>query len=541
MMNEAYPLINAVSAPTAIVGTTGAGKTFAAKGVAEQLLDDGRRVVVIDPTGAWWGLRSGADGNPAGGYQVTIFGGDHADIPISADHGSTLAAAIARREVQAIIDTSEMTGGEKIRFLTDFLETLYARNKAALYLIVDEADEVCPQNPMPEQRRLSGAFDKIVRRGRIKGFRPLMITQRPAVLHKNVLSQIGTLIALKLTSPQDRKAIDDWVKGNADGDQAKEVMSSLPTLARGEGWLWSPAADVLERRQFPTIRTFDSSRTPELNEAIVEPALSPVDVATLREAMSQADATDKAGNRTAVDDTAIAAAERRGYDRGLAEGIERGKAAGIALGLTRARDAIDTLRIPDIAASATEAARSAPDEPPEAIVPKAAKPARNTATIGDDGALTEPQQRIVRSLTLWRSLGHTAPSRVMVAVAAGYTPTSGNFGNLLGQLRSRGVISYPSAGDVRLEGPELPLEGSACGLLLSILSAPQTRIFEALTGAEQTREEIAAAAGYSPTSGNFGNLLGGLRSLGIITYPATGKVQLSPWAQELVKARNSDA
>lgn len=306
---------------TAIVGTTGAGKTFAAKGAVERLLELGRRVIVIDPTGAWYGLRAGADGTAAGGFPVLIFGGDHADIPIAPDAGEQLAEAIAGRDVQAIIDTSEMTGGEKTRFMTAFLQKLYALNKAALHLVVDEADEICPQNPMPEERRLSGAFDKIVRRGRIKGFRPLMITQRPAVLHKNVLSQIGTLVALKLTSPQDRKAIDDWVKGNADADQARAVMSSLSSLKRGEGWVWSPADGVLERVAFPPIRTFDSSRTPDNGEAPLAPALTAVDVAALRKAMS-IPAADIARPAAPVPASRaeIEAAERRGYERGYKQG-----------------------------------------------------------------------------------------------------------------------------------------------------------------------------------------------------------------------------
>ncbi|TPN79484.1 DUF87 domain-containing protein, partial [Mesorhizobium sp. B1-1-5] len=129
--------------PTAIVGTTGAGKTFAAKGAVERLLELGRRVIILDPTGAWYGLRAGADGGAEGGFPVLIFGGDHADIPIdpTGEAGKALALALADRDVQAIIDTSEMTGGEKNRFLTPFLEHLYARNKAALHLVVDEADE----------------------------------------------------------------------------------------------------------------------------------------------------------------------------------------------------------------------------------------------------------------------------------------------------------------------------------------------------------------------------------------------------------------
>ena len=47
----------------AIVGTAGSGKTYAAKGFVERLLDSAARVAVVDPLGVWWGLRASADGH----------------------------------------------------------------------------------------------------------------------------------------------------------------------------------------------------------------------------------------------------------------------------------------------------------------------------------------------------------------------------------------------------------------------------------------------------------------------------------------------
>ena len=58
----------------AILGKTGSGKTYAAKGIVEGILSDGGRVCIIDPTGAWHGLRSSATGKSAG-FPVVIFGG----------------------------------------------------------------------------------------------------------------------------------------------------------------------------------------------------------------------------------------------------------------------------------------------------------------------------------------------------------------------------------------------------------------------------------------------------------------------------------
>lgn len=325
-------LTKLMSGVSCIVGTVGSGKTYLAKYVIEYLLEQSLRTIIIDPTGVYYGLRSGADGKSEGGFPILVFGGEHADIEIDENSGDKIAETLANRDVKAIIDISEFTGGEKTRFLTAFLQKLYARNNGALHLIVDEADEVCPQQPMPDERRLLGAFDKIVRRGRVKGFRPMMITQRPAVLHKNVMSQISTLIAMKLVSPQDRKAVEDWVKGNADADQAKEVLKSLPTLARGEGWVWSPADEVLERMKFPKIRTFDSSRTPEYGEDVFEPELSSVEIEALKEALhpeqeEEPVAADKGASATPIvrgyTEQQMNEAKAAAYEMGMREGIHR--------------------------------------------------------------------------------------------------------------------------------------------------------------------------------------------------------------------------
>jgi hypothetical protein len=516
--------------PAAIVGTTGAGKTYVAKGAVERLLELQRRVIIIDPTGAWWGLRAGSALHPQDGFPVIIFGGEHADVAISpdAEAGKALALALAERHVQAIIDISEMTGGEKNRFLTPFLEHLYARNKAALHLVVDEADEIAAQRLADGEQRLFGAFDKIVRRGRIKGFRPLMISQRPAVIHKNVLSQIGTLIAMKLTSPQDRKAIEDWVKGNADAEQARAVMSSLPTLARGEGWVWSPADDVLERVAFPPIRTFDSSRTPGSDEKVVAPALTAVDVDALREVLAAAPSLPQksSGGYSAAD---IEAAEKRGFDAG----VEHGRSSGAALALAKVRSAIDGLRIPDLVGSEAAQAMTISVAPPAQLSsrdllpePKA-KPVRSRSTAAPAGTATSGQAKLLLAIDT-----DPAVSWAAAALRAGYAESGGGFRKAKKEVIDAGLATddggtavithYTGAGTIPGREALVALwreklwSGSAG--LLGVLNE---------AGGHLPIDVLAARAGYAPTGGGFRKAMKLLRSSGLVVSAGPNSISFS--------------
>jgi len=155
--------------------------------------------------------------------------------------------------------------------------------------VLDEADLWAPQRAQPDGYDLLQRVEEIVRRGRVRGFVPWLITQRPAVLHKDVLSQADVLVSMKLTSSQDREAIGRWIEGQADRAEGRRILAALPRLARGEGWVWAPSDGVLEKVAFPRIRTLDSSATPVREEKVGLPGtLAPVDLAALTAALAGA-------------------------------------------------------------------------------------------------------------------------------------------------------------------------------------------------------------------------------------------------------------
>lgn len=131
-----------VTSTQAIIAQKGKGKTYTASVEAEELLDAGQQIVVIDPTDAWFGLRSSPSGKSTG-YPIAVFGGDHGDVQLETGGGAVLAEAVVRERFSAIICTETMTKGEELRFVGDFLETLYRKNREAMHLFIDEADIFC--------------------------------------------------------------------------------------------------------------------------------------------------------------------------------------------------------------------------------------------------------------------------------------------------------------------------------------------------------------------------------------------------------------
>lgn len=260
--------LDAVTESFAIVGRRGSGKTHTAVVMAEEMIRAGVPIVVADPLDVWWGLRVGKDGKSAG-RPIYIAGGSHADIPLHADAGRVLADAIVDRALSIVLSVRHLSKTDQRRFVGDLCERLYDRkadpkHRTAMHVFIDEADAFVPQRLMPGSERCFGAVDTLVRRGRSSGLAATLISQRPQVVNKDVLSQTEVLVCHQLTGPQDRKALDAWIQANDTDDRRDEFMGSLASLPKGRAWFWSPG--LLGIFTPVTVRdreTFDSSATPK--------------------------------------------------------------------------------------------------------------------------------------------------------------------------------------------------------------------------------------------------------------------------------------
>lgn len=300
---RALRISNRLSFPTdfatkslAILSQRRKGKTYTASVMAEECVACEIPFVALDPTGAWWGLRASADGKSEG-LPVYVFGGQHAsdpDMKLERTAGKEIARFVVDYPGYYVIDfkSFESKAAER-EFATDFGEELYAYkqrrgNDFVQHVFVDEADMFVPQERSGIERML-GAYESIVRRGGILGLGTTLISQRTAIVNKNVLEQIDTLIVLRTVGPNDQDAIRRYAKANGTPEQMAELMASMASLRLGEAWIYEPGADppLFERVQIRERTTFNSSATPKPGEKRIEPkALSKVERDALRERMA---------------------------------------------------------------------------------------------------------------------------------------------------------------------------------------------------------------------------------------------------------------
>jgi hypothetical protein len=274
-----------------IIGKRGSGKSHTGTLIVEELLELDAQVIVIDPTGGWWGLRAGADGKKTGGYPIPIFGGLHGDMPLEEKAGALLAEYLVENRLSGVIDLSGFSKSAMRRFVRDFAEHFYLlkRKKSdPVHVVIDECDLFVPQNvDSKDMLPLVGAVYDLSLRGRQRGIGVTLISQRPARVNKDVLTQIEILIAFRLTGPQDISAFAAWIKHNGTKEAQQEVLSTLASLERGVGWFWAPGLmdGLLRQVSFRARRTYDSSRTPDGKRVKPPKTLADVDLGELSTAM----------------------------------------------------------------------------------------------------------------------------------------------------------------------------------------------------------------------------------------------------------------
>lgn len=531
-----------------LFGIRGSGKTNTAGALAEELLNQHHAIAVIDPTDAWWGLRAGRDGSQSGGYQVFIFGGSHADIPLQETDGKVIAEFLVREQVPVILSLRHLRKAAQRRFVTEFCEELYhlkgkTENRTPLTVFIDEAPLFVPQKVMGEVARTVGAVEDLVARGRNAGFGVVLISQRPATLNADVRSLADTILCHRVTSPLDRKAISDWFEQNATAEDLKGILKSLATLKNGEAWIWAPPLGIMQQVQVRLRRTFDSSATPKAGEIIRPPKkLTEIDVEKLKgqlaETIEKAKAEDprelfkqvkelkaqiaklESAKPVAVDTEAIKVACERARTRARQE-VERAfkplvvaaEKASAAL-MSAIPAAIEYTPVDDLLKEVQR-----PVIAPRPIAPRVPRQAVESNWHKPEAGL----RRMLIALAQRNGL-----SAKQIGLRACISSKSGTFGTYLGKARTQGwMVGEKDRLEITEQGLEaigdfgpLPTGSALLEFWANELEAGAARMLRALADAYPktlTAVELGEAAAINSGSGTFGTYLGRLRTLELVS------------------------
>lgn len=503
--------LDAVTQTFAILGIRGSGKTNTAVVMFEEMVKQGDQCVVLDPTDAWYGVRSSHDGKSPG-LEVYVFGGEHGDLPLEGTHGAQMADFVIESGASVVFSLRHLSMADQRKFAADFGERLRflkakPENRNPLQLFLDEAEEFVPQNIResdPNTSRMFGAFNRIVRRDRNLGLGITLISQRPQSVNKEPLSQIETLVCHRLLHKLDRKAVkESWIDGHDTAGIGEKFLDSLSSLEKGDVWVWSPYwLDLFKRVHIRHRETFDSSATPKTGQvAKVAKVRAQVDLDVLRQKLSET--IDKARSNDPtylkrrilelekavreapkkvepIDSTQLDKAYEAGRRDLLAQvrtiktqleaSASRFSAEAANLSLQKLPEFFSTVftriqelasKLPpeatpalvptSIAGPGVEPRRSTPTSKPAMAMPTSKTSAlRPAVPTNGNGDLSGPERKILTALAELRSIGKEMPPKTMVAAWSSYSPQGGAFGNPMGALSSKGYVEYPQPGFVVL-------------------------------------------------------------------------------------------
>jgi hypothetical protein len=242
------------------------------------MIKNGTPVTAIDPLGIWWGLRVPADPSK-NGLPVVIFGGAHQDIPlpiildkqkrpqVDEEKLKLLIKSMLESRISAVIDTSEFSKHLQRRIGAIVCDAIFRQNApyGDRHVFIEETDMLAPQSTAGELGFSKGAVDDLIRRGGNFNIGGTIISQRSAVVNKDILTQCNCLIVLRVQAKLDKDAVKTWVENVVADDAERRKLAkwydSLKTLEKGEAWVYSPANNIpLTKIKFRERETLHATR-----------------------------------------------------------------------------------------------------------------------------------------------------------------------------------------------------------------------------------------------------------------------------------------
>ena len=249
-----FPIVEVLTGRAFVTGKSGSGKSNTTSVVVEELLEAGYPVLIVDTDGEYYGLKEE--------YELLHAGADEeCDIQVGTEHAEKLAHLALEENVPIILDVSGyLDGDEADELLRETVRQIFAKEKKLkkpFLLVVEECHEYIPEGGgMDETGNL---LIKVGKRGRKHGLGIVGISQRPADVKKDFITQANWLVWHRLTWDNDTNVVSRIV--------GSEYATDVVDLNDGAAFVQMDWSDEnVERVQFKRKRTFDAGATPGLDD-----------------------------------------------------------------------------------------------------------------------------------------------------------------------------------------------------------------------------------------------------------------------------------
>ena len=247
------PVVDVLTGRGFVTGKSGSGKSNSASVVCEKLLDNGYGILIVDIDGEYYGLKEE--------YEILHVGADEeCDLQVGVEHAGKIAELALEQNVPIILDVSSFLDESKAReLLTEVTKQLFAKEKKLkqpFLMLVEEVHEYIPEGGgIDECGRM---LIKVSKRGRKHGLGIVGISQRPADVKKDFITQCDWLVWHRLTWNNDTKVVGRILGG--------EYADMIEDMNDGESFLMTDWNESIRRVQFERKRTFDAGATPGLDD-----------------------------------------------------------------------------------------------------------------------------------------------------------------------------------------------------------------------------------------------------------------------------------
>jgi hypothetical protein len=247
------PAVEILTGRGFITGKSGSGKSNTASVVVERLLAANFPVLVVDTDGEYYGLKEE--------FEILHVGADEeCDIQVNPEHAEKIASLALEQNVPIILDVSGyLDESEAKSLLLQTTRHLFAKEKKLkkpFLMLVEEVHEYIPEGGgMDETGKM---LIKVGKRGRKHGLGIVGISQRPADVKKDFITQCDWLVWHRLTWRNDTKVVKRIL--------GAEFSDAIEDMGDGEGFLVTDWSESIRRVQFRRKETFDAGATPGLED-----------------------------------------------------------------------------------------------------------------------------------------------------------------------------------------------------------------------------------------------------------------------------------